>query len=81
MKAMVLYDLAAPSYVSPEDEDVMALVNRGRGEDTRLLVLCGGSMYLVPRPKIWSLRALLKKYIGGFLNVRIKNRRRDVPRR
>lgn len=52
MKAVVLYDLAAPVEMSPEDEEVVALVNWGRAPDDRLVVVYGPSIYLVPRKSL-----------------------------
>lgn len=49
MKAIILYDLAAPVEMSPEDAEVVALVNRGRSPDDRLVVAYGPGIYLVPR--------------------------------
>ena len=52
MKAIILYDLAAPVEMSPEDAEVVALVNRGHAPDDRLVVAYGPGIYLVPRKSI-----------------------------
>ena len=53
MKAIVLYDLAAPVEMSPEDAEVVALVNRGRSNPfvNKVIVQDGSDLYLVDRPK------------------------------
>ena len=60
MKAIILYDLAAPVEMSPEDAEVVALVNRGRSPDDRLVVAYGPGIYLVPRPVESGLAAFIK---------------------
>lgn len=52
MKAVILYDLAAPVEMSREDAEVVALVNRGRATDDRLVVAYGPGIYLVLRADI-----------------------------
>ena len=67
MKAVVLYDLAAPVEMSPEDAEVVALVNRGHVSDDRLVVACGPGIYLVPRPVESGLVAFIKNIFRRFL--------------
>lgn len=67
MKAIILYDLAAPVEMSPEDAEVVALVNRGRAPDDRLVVAYGPGIYLVPRPVESGLVAFIKNIFRRFL--------------
>lgn len=58
MKAVILYDLAAPVEISPEDAEVVALVNRGRSNpfENKVIVQDGSDLYLVERPKRKGMR-------------------------
>ena len=67
MKAIILYDLAAPVEMSPEDAEVVALVNRGRAPDDRLVVAYGPDIYLVPRPVESGPVAFIKNIFRRFL--------------
>lgn len=67
MKAVILYDLAAPVEMSQEDAEVVALVNRGRAPDDRLVVAYGPGIYLVPRPVESGLVAFIKNIFRRFL--------------
>lgn len=67
MKAIILYDLAAPVEMSPEDAEVVALVNRGHAPDDRLVISYGPGIYLVPRPVESGLVVFIKNIFRRFL--------------
>lgn len=67
MRAVVLYDLSTPVEMSPEDAEVVAMVNRGRAPDDRLVVARGPGIYLVPRPVEFGLMTFIKNIFRRFL--------------
>lgn len=67
MKGTVLYDLSTLVEMSPEDAEVVAMVNRGRAPDDRLVVASGPGIYLVPRPVESGLMAFIKNIFRRIL--------------
>ena len=69
MKAIILYDLAAPVEMSPEDAEVVALVNRGHSAhlEEKVIIQDGAGLYLVKRPKSLAMR--LRSIILALLAI------------
>ena len=74
MKAVILYDLAAPVEMSPEDEEVMTMVNRGHSAhlEDKVIIQEGVELYLVKRPRSIATRfrtilSALLVILGGIV--------------